>query len=185
MRSKQHRLMISGSFLALSTILLLATLTVQASATHKIEPENTFKPRFPPKGSLYAINILGTANIAGKSIVKPVSVDIELKVVSVKTRGVPSIFLELTAGKFSLGKDVYVLEKGTTTIPGNKVNIKATSKDGTKILTVFATLGGPLPVSTSEDPVKLVPALARKSASIQVLLEKWILKFGGNIDRIA
>jgi len=84
-----------------------------------------------------------------------------------------------------LGNDVYVLGKGTATIQANKVNIKATSKDGTKILTVSATLASSLPVSTSEGPVKLVPGQDRKSASIQILATKWLVQFGGNISRTA
>ena len=183
MHSK-HRLML-GSFLALSAILLLATLTVQASARHTGDEGNAFTAKLPPKGSVYAISIAGKANIPGKTTVKPASADIELKVVNVKSTGVPTLFLQLTAGEFSLGKDVYVLGKGTATIQANKVNIKATSKDGTKILTVSATLASSLPVSTSEDPVKLVPGQDRKSASIQILATKWLVQFGGSISRTA
>jgi len=185
MRSKQHRLIISVSFLGLSTILLLAALMVQASASHTSREGNAFKAKIPPKGSVYAINVVGTAHLSGKVIKKPVSADMEFKVISTKSTGIPSVSLQLISGKFSLGNDVYVLNKGSTTIVANKVNIKVSSEDGLKILTVSATLAGSLPVSTSEDPVKLVPALARKSASIQVVVEKWILGFGGNIDRIS
>ncbi len=177
--------MISGSFLSLSMILLLATLTVQASASHYRFQENTFQAKIPPVGSIYAIDIDGTAKITNKSITKLVSADIELKVVSVKAKGIPTIHLALKAGKFSLGDDVYVLDKGSAVIQKNKVTIKLTSNDGTKILDVYATLGGSLPIKTSEEPVKLVPGQDRKSASIQVLAEKWTLNFGGNIGRTA
>jgi len=174
-----------GSFLALSAILLLATLMIPATAMHDRSQENIFSPRFPPKGSAYAIDIDGSAKIAGKPTVKPVSADIELKVVNVKTKGVPTIYLELTAGKFSLGDVIYELDKGNAVIQGTKVNIKATSKDGTKILTISAVLGDALPIKTTEDPVKLLPGQDRKSASIRILAQQWILTFGGSISRTA
>lgn len=185
MRSKQHRLMKLGSFLALSTFLLLAALTVQASARHTGDEGNAFVAKLPPKGSVYAIDLVGQAKIPGKGMVKQASADIELKVVNVKSTGIPTAFLQLTSGKFSLGNDVYTLEKGTATIQANKVNIKATSKDGTKILTVTATLVGSLPVSTTEGPVKLVPGQDRKSASIQIFATKWLVQLGGSISRTA
>jgi len=185
MRSKQYRLIISGSFIALTTVLLLAALTIQASATHFGFQKNTFTPKFPPKGSVYAVDIDGAAKISGKTITKPVSADIELKVVNVKTKGVPTIYFQLTKGGFSLGDDVYTLEKGNAVIQGTKVNVKATSNDGTKILTISAVLGGPLPISTTEEPIKLLQGQDRKSASVQILATKWTITFSGNIDRTA
>jgi len=183
MHPKPHRLMISGSSLALSMVLLLAALTAQASATHFGFQKNTFNVKFPPKGAVYTIDIDGSAKIPGKPIVKPVSVDIELKVANVKQKGVPTIHFALTAGKFSFGDDVYMLDKGSAVMQVNKMNIKATSNDGTKILLVTAALSAPLPIKTSEDPVKLVPGQDRKSASIQALAVKWDLTFGGIISR--
>jgi hypothetical protein len=177
--------MIAGSFLALSAVLLLAALVVPASASHFGYQENTFKAKIPPKGSVYAIDIDGSAKIAGKAAVKPVSANIELKVVQTKSTGVPTIYFELVKGEFSLGDDVYTLEKGNTVIQTNKVNIKATSKDGTQILTIYAALAGSLPIKTTENPAKLVSGQDTKSASIQVLADKWILKFGGIIERTA
>ncbi|MFQ5969817.1 MAG: hypothetical protein ACE5J2_04925 [Nitrososphaerales archaeon] len=182
--SSKHCSMVWGSLVTLSIILLLTTLAVQVSASHPAQSDgNTLDIRLPPTGSVYAINLVGAAHISGEEIFKRVSAEMDFKVVSVKSTGIPSVKLELTSGKFSLGDDVYVLSKGTATIQSNKVNIEVSTKDGIKILTVFATLGGPLPISTSEGPVGLAPALHDKSANIQVVVEDWILDFNGNISR--
>jgi len=177
--------MISGSFLALSMVLLLGTLAVQAWASHDRFQENTFQPRIPPVGSVYVIDIDGTAKIKSKGVSKLASADIELKVVSVKAKGIPTIHLVLKTGELSLGDNVYVLEKGSAVIQKNKVILKVTSNDGKNILDVYATLAGSLPIKTTEKPVKIVPGQDRKSASIQIFTEKWTLDFGGNMDRTA
>lgn len=169
----------------LSSVLLIPTLAIQNSDAYSSEEEYHFETRLPPIGSIYAVNVVGTAHISGKDVIKPVSADIELKVVNVKATGIPTVFLELTSGSFSVGDDVYTLNKGSTTITANKVNIKVTSEDGTKILAVFATLADPLPISTSADPVGLIPAVHDKPGSVQVGVEKWVLNFSGNISRTA
>ncbi|MFQ5969760.1 MAG: hypothetical protein ACE5J2_04625, partial [Nitrososphaerales archaeon] len=65
---KHHRVLALGSLLALSTILLIITLAVQASASHSADEGNTFVARLPPEGSLYTINVVGRAHISGEDI---------------------------------------------------------------------------------------------------------------------
>lgn len=188
MNTTYQRVIVWGSFLALSTILLLTPLAAQAaqkpSSTH-LPLRNAVANELPAQGSIYAIKVAGTAHIPGKNIIKPVSADMEFKVVRAKSTGIPSAYLELTSGKFSLGDHVYVLSKGVTTLQVNKLNIKASTEDGIKTLTLLATLAEPLPVSTTEGPVDLAPAIHHKSADIRVGVEDWVLNFGGSISRIS
>ncbi|MFQ5969549.1 MAG: hypothetical protein ACE5J2_03520, partial [Nitrososphaerales archaeon] len=148
------------------------------------EPESELEPprKISERASLYTINVVGRAHISGEDIFKPVSAEMEFEVVSIKSTGIPQINLALTSGKFSLGDDLYVLTKGSTTIPANKVNIEASTADGMNILTVFATLAAPLPLSASQDPAGLVPAIHDKSADIRVGAEDWILDFSGTLS---
>jgi hypothetical protein len=185
MGQRQIHLLMSGSFIALSMILLLATLATQASASHFGYAENTFKPSLPPLGSTYAVDLDGSAKISGKSIVREASADLVFKVINVKSKGVPSVYFMLVSGSLTFGSDVYAIEKGNAILQANKLNIKVTSGDGTKIIVVYATLAGSLPIKTTEDPVKLNPGQDRKSATIQVLTDKWIFSFGGLMSRTA
>ncbi len=177
--------MLSGSFLALSMVMLLTTLVSQSSASHFGSQENTYKSRFPPMGSTYAVDIDGSAKISGKPTVKPASIDLKFKVVSLKTTGIPQIHFQLTEGQLTLGDDVYELTKGTAVIQVNKINMRVTNGEGTVILLLYGTIDGPFPIKTTEDPAKIVPGQDRKSASIQIMTDKWILGFNGSIDRIA
>lgn len=182
MRSK-HRLVFSVSFIALTAVLLFAALAVQASARHTSEEGNAFVARFPPKGSVYTVNIAGAAK-AQDQTVKQASADLELKVVYVKTKGVPTIYYKLLGGQISLDADTYSLESGGAVILGTSMVIKATSMDGTKVLRVYASLGGPLSISASEEPTSLLPGEDRRSVTIQVIAAKLTMNnFSGSLTR--
>ncbi len=158
------------------------------STNEKFTECNLIQPRIPPIGSVYVINLSGVASLPTTGMVKPASVHLELNVTGVKTTGTKTVFLTVVKGDLKLGDDTYSLTKGSVSIPRDRVNIKASTADGLKILTVLAALTDILPVSKSDEPVGLVPESAHdaKSADIKIALQKWFIdKFDGNISRIA
>lgn len=175
------------TLVAVSLVLsmLLVPMFGQAFANDR-EKKIEYNPRFPPIGSVYVINLSGNAHIPTQGVSAPVSAYLELKVTNIKSGGVPIISLTLVNGSFTLGDETYSLTRGTTVIvPVNKVDIKEYSKDSLKVLTALAALTRPLPLSTSDATVDLVPAVHDKPANIQIRNQNWIIDhFTGNISRI-
>lgn len=145
-----------------------------------------YNPKFPPLGSVYAVKLYGIANIPMQGISTPVSAYLELKVTNIKSWGVPTISLALINGNLALGDETYSLTRGTTLIvPVNSINMKESSEDGLKILTALAALTRPLPISTSDATVDLVPAVYNDPANIQIKTQNWFIDyFTGNISMI-
>lgn len=175
------------TLVAVSLVLsmLLVPMFGQAFANDR-EKKIEYNPRFPPIGSVYAVNLYGIANIPMQGVSAPVSAYLELKVTNIKSWGVPTISLTLTNGSFTLGDDTYSLTRGTTLIvPVNRIDMKESSEDGLKILTALAALTRPLPISTSDATVDLVPAVYIKPANIQIKTQNWFIDyFTGNISMI-
>ncbi len=163
---------------------LISVVVGQAYGGH-FNQSNTYQVNVPPIGSVYVINVDGTTHVSGKGNSKPVSAQMEFKVVSTKTDGVPSFFLELISGNVSLGENIYELDKGITTIQVNKVNVGASGNNDTTLVKLQATLVDHLPISTSDDPAKLAQGQDRRSANIQVGVENLIFDFHGTIRRTA
>ncbi|MFQ5941815.1 MAG: hypothetical protein ACE5KA_08990, partial [Nitrososphaerales archaeon] len=145
-----------------------------------------YSPRLPPLGAVYSVNISGDAHIPATTIVEPASVNLELVVSHVKSSGVPTVYLTLLNGSFTIGDETYPLSRGTTNIsPVNAINIKESSEDSLNTVTAYAKLTERLPILTTEDPVKLVKAIENRPCEIQIRADIWVIDyFTGSISRI-
>ncbi len=156
------------------------------SINEKFTECNLIQPRIPHIGTVYVVNVLGTAFIPTGNIIKPVSVQLELNVTGFKTTNIKAVYLTLIKGDLKVGDDTYSLSTGSVTVSAGYVNIKASSEDGMKSLTVFATLAESLPIKQSEKPVGLLHAKSERSVEIKIIGDSWVINnFKGHIGRMA
>ena len=179
------------SITRLSTVILmilsisLALSLGQASARDP-EKDRTGDFRIPELGTLYAIDLNGETSISTRETNQPVSAYMLLEVSSVKTSGVPNISITLIEGYVTVGDETSPLSHGTSSIaPVNKLNMKHFSEVGRSVLTVFADLVRPLPISEADSPVKLIPSLNSRSAEIQINNEIWYFNYFSGDLRIS
>ncbi len=156
------------------------------SINEKFAECNLIQPKIPHIGSVYVVNVFGAGFIPTGNIIKPASAQLELNVTGVKTTNIKAVYLTLIKGNLTVGDDTYSLSTGSVTVRAGYVNIKASSEDGMKILTVYATLVQSLPIAKSDKPVGLLHARAENSADIVIIADHWFLNnFKGNIGRMA
>ncbi len=156
------------------------------SINEKFAECNLIQPKIPHIGTLYVVNVFGAGFIPTGNIIKLASAQLELNVTSVKTTNIKAVYLTLIKGNLTVGHDTYSLSTGSVTVIAGYVNIKASSEDGMKILTVYATLVQSLPIAKSDKPVGLLHARAENSADIVIIADHWFLNnFKGNIGRMA
>ncbi len=147
---------------------------------------NLYQHRVPPIGSVYVVNVSGTAHIPTQKIGEPMSANIQLNVTAVKGKVLKIVSLKVVKGDLKVGDNTYSLSKGIASLTAGYLNIRATSADGTKILMVYASLTQSLPIWKGEHPVGLLHATGEKSITIKIITESWFLNnFGGSIGRIA
>lgn len=172
----------------ISVLLMITALPLgHVSAQNGQKEKLIFSPGILPElGTLYVINFSGNANLLPGGISEAATVDLVMNVTSVKTSGVASISLELVNGKVTLGDDTYALTRGTTVfIPISRIDIEGVNKEVPLVLTAFASLRGRLPLSPSDEPVSLVSAKERQSATIQIKNDFFSVKhFTGNLNVI-
>jgi hypothetical protein len=184
MGSRLHGSVVFRTFIAVSMVLMLTALTAQASASHFGSQENTCqnRTRSISTGFEYAVHIDGTAKILGTTNVKPVSADLELVVLNVKTTGIFTVYFAVS-GIVTLGGVEHELVKGNAALQVNKMTLRATSEDGTRILVLYGTTDCSIPIKIGEY-TKLSQGQDRKSATFQVMAEKWTVSFAGTLARV-
>lgn len=168
---------------------MAATLLVPAMGqafAHHPDHKIQYNPRFPPVDSVYVIDLEGSSHLRATDVVKPISAHLEYKVTSVKTKGVPSVSLTLINGNVAVGDNTYSLNQGSAEIiPVNQIQLKQYSEDSLTVLTLLIKITEPLPLSTSDEPADIGPALRERTGTIQVLIDQWVIDdFTGNISRV-
>jgi hypothetical protein len=167
----------------ITSVLLLSVFTVPAFAHHD-EEDNKPTINIPSAGSNYVLDINGVAHIVGTPDYKPVSAKLEWVVVSVKTYGVPQFGFQLVSGELTMYDTTYSLDRGVMNIQVQRILLEAAGSE-LHDLDMFATLAGPLPLSTEDDPVVVVPGQDRKSATMRIGADNWILDFDATIAMTA
>ena len=163
----------------IASVLLLAVFTAPAFA-HHADDSNKPTINIPSPGAHYLLNVNGVAHVVGTPDYKPVSANLEWVVVSVKTYGVPQFGFELVSGELSIDDTIYSLDRGVMNIQVQRILLEAAGSE-LHDLDMFATLAGPLPLSTEDEPVVVVPGQDRKSATMRIGADNWVLNFGATI----
>ncbi|MGH9922536.1 MAG: hypothetical protein ACRD38_07275 [Nitrososphaerales archaeon] len=162
-----------------ASVLLLSVLTIPAFA-HHADDSNRPTINIPSDGSHYLLDINGVAHIVGTPDYEPVSAKLEWVVVSVKTYGVPQFGFQLVSGELSMDDNTYSLDRGVMNVQVQRILLEAAGSE-LHDLDMFATLAGPLPLSTEDEPVVVVPGQDRKSATMRIGADNWILDFDATI----
>lgn len=190
------RLLLSIIGLTLVSSMLLVPSFEQVFAYSALTTPNRYESKPPPIGSVYVVNLSGSAHLLTKGVTIPVSAQLTLNVTKVTTvnancsdciyKSVSTVYLKLVSGDLKVGNAKFSLTSGSSTIIYTNTKIKVSSSDGSITLTIFGSLTGSLPQSKSGKPVGLVHASGEKSADIKIKLDDWFLdRFGGNISKIA
>ena len=167
----------------IASVLLLSVFTVPAFA-HHADDSNKPTINIPSEGSHYLLDINGVAHIVGTPEYKPVSAKLEWVVVSVKTYGVPQFGFQLVSGELTMDDTTYSLDRGVMNIQVQRILLEAAGSE-LHDLDMFATLAAPLPLSTEDEPVVVVPGQDRKSATMRIGADNWILDFDATIAMTA
>jgi hypothetical protein len=169
---------------AITSLFLLSVFAAQAAAYHDRDQENTPRVNVPPNGAEYLMEVVGRAHIAGTDDYRPVSLKLDWIVVSTKTSGVPQFNFELMFGEVGMDDDIYSLDNGVMTIRVQQARLASAGAGGVPTLDMYAALAAPIPL-TMDEPVLVVEGQDRKSASMQIGADEWILDFEGTMTRIA
>src|SRR5574341_3910 len=167
----------------IASVLLLSVFTIPAFA-HHADDSNKPTINVPSPGAHYLLDVNGVAHIVGTPDYRPVSANLEWVVESVKTTGVPEFAFVLVSGELMMAENTYSLDRGVMSIQVDKIRLEAAGSE-LHDLDLYATLAGPLPLSTDDEPIVVVPGQDRKSATMRIGADNWILGFQGTIIRTA
>ncbi len=167
----------------IAAVLLMSVFTVPAFA-HHADDSNKATYNVPSEDSRYLLVINGKAHIVGTPDYKPVSARVVWVADSIKTYGVPQFGFVLDSGELTMDDTTYYLDRGVMNIQVNRILLEAAGSE-LHDLDMFATLGSPLPISTDDEPVPVVPGQDRKSAMMRIGADNWVLDFSATIMMIA